>query len=194
MGRPRKNTGTEPEAPTFNAPPIRKAMRVFRPHPDYVVAPYDPVTGARQTYSLTPEGIKYVRDLAQQGVALGSIANALGIDKSCFLRIRTDQPEVQAAIDAGRDDYTTRIHDMLMAHAENGNVTALLFIAKCRAGYVEQEGVVEGATPKNVTNNNTVNIIMPPKMTDEQFAELRKLTAPPVDITPTEAKPLKVLK
>lgn len=198
MGRPKKpRPETEPEdgKPPFQAPALRADMRRHTAHPRFVVTPYDAVTGARQDYSLTPEGVEQVRTWSEQGVTIGSMANGLGISSRCFLDIRERQPEVQAAIDAGRADYTTRIADMLMKHTEEGNVTTLLFLAKTRAGFVEQEGVIEGATPKSITNNTQINITMPPAMTDEQFAELRKLTAGavPLDLTPTEAKP-KVLK
>lgn len=194
MGRTKKvSTKTDEGKPPFQAPALRADMRRRAHHPLYVVAPYGEKTGFPEPYHLTPEGIEQVRTWAEAGVTIGSIANGLGIDPKTFLAIRERQPEVQAAIDAGRADYNTRIADMLMKHTEEGNVTTLIFLAKTRAGFVEQSGEVEGASPKTV-NNTQININMPPAMTKEQFAELMAQTTQPlkaIDITPTKAKVLK---
>ncbi len=150
---------------------IRKA------NPNYVRMDFRESDNAQLGYVVLPAGIEKVFAMSANGATIGSIARALGVSGSAFYRARERQPEVQEAIDSGRSELSTELQDILMVKAREGNITAAIFLAKARAGWVEQSGQVEGVS--RVTNN-TVNIQINAPMTEAQVLALMDASNAPV--------------
>lgn len=166
------------DVPAPFAVPPRKVPGTRSPVRRYVAFEIRP-DGSPTPYMLTEAGIAKVEGLAAEGVAIGTIAACLGIDKTTFAHIRKRQPEVQEAVDAGRAGLATELNDILMSHARNGNVVAAIFLAKTRGGFVEQTGEQEGAS--KTVNNTQVNIHLGAPLSDEQFAALLPKPTEPTD-------------
>jgi len=105
-----------------------------------------------------------IQELAARGVSERSIAAACGVhDNTVFLRIRREQPEVQAALDRGRAVEHDKLVGVLFdAATKDGNIVAAMFLLKARHGYKEGE---------QQTQQVSVNITLPGAMKPEQYAE-----------------------
>lgn len=122
-------------------------------------------------YTLNRAGLDLVQRLSNEGNPLGSIAEALGVDKTCFQAIRKRQPEVQEAIDRGRSRVVGELTSLLLTKARKGDTVALLFALKTIGGF--REGTpVEGASSPAVQVNITIPEPLPAH-------EVMKIIAPP---------------
>ncbi len=129
--------------------------------------------------SITPEGLKEIETLAANGVALGSIAKHLGIDRKTFIRLRKDHEEIADAVEVGRSDLETEMVGLLTEAARNGSQVAAMFILKSIRGFKE-------GTPREVINKTEVNITLGKALSQDEFLKIVEL--PPedvVDVTPT---------
>lgn len=123
-----------------------------------------------EPYTINRAGLELVQRLANEGNPLGSIAEALGVNKTCLADIRKRQPDVQEAIDRGRSRVVGELTNVLLTKARQGDTVALLFALKTIGGF--REGVpVEGATPAV-----QVNITIPEPLPAH---EVMKIIAPP---------------
>lgn len=121
-----------------------------------------------QTRRIGRKGVSIIEQMAAEGHSDTSIAKALRIARSTFHNIRKRQPEVDEALAQGRAALEDELSDILMTHARNGNVVAAIYLTKARCGWRE------GDLPpgQQVTNNTQVNILIPPPMSDDEFARL----------------------
>mgnify|MGYP001431579818 CR=1 FL=1 len=194
MSKSKANEETEGK-PRFN-PPARRAYGVARRGDPRFITLTNDEGGHCTGYVLKdPEGYELIAKMSADGCALSVIAYALGIDTSTFTNLRKRDPLAQEMVDLGRAVLTSEVVDTAVQHMREGNLTACIWLGKVRCGLVEQSGEVEGATPPaKITNNTQINITLSPAMSDEQFAELRKITAlpsEPVDLTPAKPRVLK---
>ena len=134
---------------------------------------------ADRKVSITPEGIREIETLAANGVALGSIAKHLGINRDTFIRLRKDHDEIADAVEVGRSDLETEMVGVLTESARKGNIVAAMFILKSIRGFKE-------GTPREVINKTEVNITIGKALSQKEFEKIVEL--PPedvVDVTPT---------
>ncbi|MFI0473454.1 hypothetical protein ACGLWX_12130 [Halomonas sp. HMF6819] len=80
---------------------------------------------------------KKILDMSQRGLSVSAIARGLGISTALLKAWRENHPELQNALDEGREIEHTKLRSALMDQAEGGNVTAAIFLLKCRHGYRE---------------------------------------------------------
>lgn len=84
--------------------------------------------------------LKIIEDMASQGHALVNIAKACNISKDLFQVWREKFPEVQNALELGRERERHDLHNALYQQAmDKGNVTAAIFLLKARHGYKEYD-------------------------------------------------------
>lgn len=145
----------------------KRARFAKAPDKRYLTSTFRSEDGAFLGYQLTEAGYRKIADLAADGVSLGTIAAMLGCNPSSFIAIRARDPRAQEMLDLGRAALSTELSDILLNHARQGNVVSAIFLAKARAGWVESQGTVEGAS--QVTNNTQVNIHLTEALTDDQF-------------------------
>ncbi|WP_324742079.1 hypothetical protein U8326_02230 [Tsuneonella sp. CC-YZS046] len=113
-----------------------------------------------------------IRDLAADGWAILGIAKRLGTSKDTFARWLDQNPDLQEAFDAGRENERYALHNMLYRQAmEHGNATAAMFLLKARHGYREGDQSQTGGRV-NVT------IALPGAMTLQQFTSIGAKAAP----------------
>ena len=85
----------------------------------------------RRPFKPTDEQRRTVEVMAASGIAQQEIAMSLGISAPTLRR------HFRAALDSGATKMITRVADSLYRQAIAGNVTACIFILKCRAGWSE---------------------------------------------------------
>ena len=107
-------------------------------------------------------GYELVESMLAEGFAQKAVARQLGIDPKTFREIRKRDPELEAAVDRGLAKAEKDLVDLLMEAARGGNVASAMFLLKTRHGYREQGPVEGSAVPQ-------VNIVIPPKMSAEDF-------------------------
>ncbi|MEM0991114.1 MAG: hypothetical protein AAGK00_19780 [Pseudomonadota bacterium] len=128
------------------------------------LVPPEPGAGGRSHWEVTAQGLDVVEELAGRGCHAATIARVLGMHSSTFLDVRKRDPRVEEAYQRG----LAREHDALVGNlrelADDGNVVANLFLLKTRHGYREGE-----AAAVNVSVNTGGVVVLPPKMTMEEF-------------------------
>ncbi len=102
---------------------------------------------------ITDAGRELLVKLAANGVALSSMARALGIDRKTFLRLRQDHEEIADAVEVGRAELETEMVGTLTAAARKGNIVAAMLILKSIRGFQEGE-------PREVISKTEVNITL----------------------------------
>ena len=129
-------------------------------------------TGAN-TYVLTEAGRAAVREASAGGMALGTIArNVLGISARAFEEMRKRDPSVQELVEYGRELLSNELYDILLDQARNGVVASAIFLARSRAGFVNDGGSIEGMPQPKVVNNTQINIQLVEPLTPEQFRQI----------------------
>lgn len=79
-----------------------------------------------------------IKALAADGFSIVGIAAKMGVDRVTFNKWLDAHPELQEAVDAGREQERHALHNMLYRDAmEKGNATAAMFLLKSRHGYRE---------------------------------------------------------
>lgn len=100
--------------------------------------------------------LEKVEEYAGLGLTREEIALSLGVSYSTLNRWIKESDEVDAAMKRGRAKANIKVGNALMKAIEGGNVTAIIFYLKARAGWTEkqqieaeiksQENVPEGLT------------------------------------------------
>lgn len=100
--------------------------------------------------------LQKVEEYAGLGLTREEIALSLGVSYSTLNRRVKESEEVDAAMKRGRAKANIKVGNALMKAIEGGNVTAIIFYLKTRAGWTEkqqieaeiksQENVPEGLT------------------------------------------------
>lgn len=78
-----------------------------------------------------------VEELASQGHSILNISRALKISKELFYVWREQYPEIETALQHGKEKERHDLHNALYRSAMNGNVTSAIFLLKARHGYRE---------------------------------------------------------
>ncbi|UNU74052.1 hypothetical protein LU293_03940 [Moraxella nasovis] len=88
----------------------------------------------------TAQHIKLIEQMTAKGHSIPNIAKACNISKSLFYVWREKFPEVEQALELGREKERQDLHNMLYTQAmEKGNITAAIFLLKARHGYKEYD-------------------------------------------------------
>lgn len=100
--------------------------------------------------------LQKVEEYAGLGLTREEIALSLGVSYSTLNRRVKESEEVDTAMKRGRAKANIKVGNALMKAIEGGNVTAIIFYLKARAGWTEkqqieaeiksQENVPEGLT------------------------------------------------
>jgi hypothetical protein len=129
-------------------------------------------TGANM-YVLTEAGRAAVREASAGGMALGTIArNVLGISACAFEDMRKRDQTVQELVEYGREMLSNELYDILLDQARSGVVASAIFLARSRAGFVNDGGSIEGMPQPKVVNNTQINIQLVEPLTPEQFRQI----------------------
>ena len=138
--------------------------------PARLVAP-GPGGQGRTSWEVTPRGLEIVEELAGRGCHVGTIARVLGMHSATFREVRKRDTNVEEAYQRG----LAREHDALVGNlreaADEGHVVANIFLLKARHAYRE------GETPEtnvNVSMNTGGVVVLPHRMTMEEFLEERR--------------------
>ena len=76
-----------------------------------------------------------VESLAAQGLTEEQIADALGVSRATVTRNKRDNDAFAAAIKSGKAKGIAVVSSKLMEQVKGGNVTAMIFFLKSRAGW-----------------------------------------------------------
>lgn len=82
--------------------------------------------------------LKLIEDLASRGLSIKEIAESLGVDPSTVYNHKRGSKEFQDAIKKGRARGIYTVSNALFDAAINGNVTAMIFYLKARAGWSDK--------------------------------------------------------
>ncbi|UTO04169.1 hypothetical protein NKT77_06415 [Moraxella sp. FZLJ2107] len=86
----------------------------------------------------TDKHLKLIEQMASQGHSIPNICKACNISKDLFYVWREKFPEVNQALELGREKERHDLHNVLYQQAmEKGNITAAIFLLKSRHGYKE---------------------------------------------------------
>lgn len=109
-----------------------------------------------------------IRALAADGFSMVGVAASLGVSPKTLGRWIEENPELQDALDQGRETERRALHNKLFRLAmEKDNAPAAMFLLKARHGYREGDQSDHG-------NRVNVNIALPGAMTLEQFTNMTK--------------------
>lgn len=95
--------------------------------------------------------LEKVEEYAGLGLTREEIALSLGVSYSTLNRRVKESEEVDAAMKRGRAKANIKVGNALMKAIEGGNVTAIIFYLKARAGWTEKQQIeAEIKSQKNV--------------------------------------------
>lgn len=83
--------------------------------------------------------LKQIEQLAAQGLSERQIADALGITQNTLINHKNRNLDFLEAIKRGQAKGIGLVTNELMKQVKSGNVTAMLFYLKCRAGWKETQ-------------------------------------------------------
>ncbi|MFP3942080.1 MAG: hypothetical protein ACLF0P_17435 [Thermoanaerobaculia bacterium] len=114
-----------------------------------------------------------VEELAGRGVAEKSIARAVGVSWHRWRALRDgEDPRAAAALERGRAKEHDALVGALFSKAMAGNVTAAIFLLKCRHGYIDQP------KPETVDNKVQITFQLPAPLDPAEYDRLVS-AAPP---------------
>ena len=116
---------------------------------------------------VTPAGVKLARQMATEGHPLYGIAATMGLDPGTLRACRKRQPDLDNALQAGHAALEGELVNILLEQARKGQYACAMFLLKARCGYRET-GPVDGGPD----SRTTVNVLIPPALTDAQAAAL----------------------
>lgn len=126
-----------------------------------------------------PDAAERITALSREGYSVAGIAARLGISPDLFLRWRDDYPEIQRALDAGREEEHHTLFNSLFKAAQTGNIVAAMFLLKTRHSYREGD-------QSEIANRVSINFSLPGAMSLDSF---RVIEHEPTDRTePVPAK------
>lgn len=82
-----------------------------------------------------------IEELAGLGLTREEIALSLGVSYSTLNRRAKESEEIEAAMKRGRALANIKVAGELMKAIEKGNVTAIIFYLKTRAGWTEKQKI-----------------------------------------------------
>jgi hypothetical protein len=91
----------------------------------------------RKEWLPSPEDLQRAEQMASRGLSLTSIAGGLGISTSTFFDKMRKYPELSKCIKRGAASAVEEVANKLFETALAGNVTAMIFFLKSRAGWKE---------------------------------------------------------
>lgn len=86
----------------------------------------------------TADILEKAESYAALGLTKEQIANCLGISKTTLYDKSIEYPEFADAIKRGLDKGIARMANLLLKHAEGGNVSSVIFFLKARAKWSDQ--------------------------------------------------------
>jgi|SRR6478736_5967279 len=86
----------------------------------------------------TPETLEKVEGYAALGLTKEQIASCLGISYQTFNEKTKEYSEFSDAVKRGLDKGIARMANLLIKHAEGGNVPSVIFFLKARAKWSDQ--------------------------------------------------------
>tara|TARA_Y100001937_G_scaffold2595_1_gene3251 strand:- start:2447 stop:2869 length:423 start_codon:yes stop_codon:yes gene_type:complete len=92
----------------------------------------------RPKIEITPELCKKAESLSAQGLTMNQIASVLGIGESTLYEKINDYPEFSESIKRGKDKGIEQITNALFTSAKEGNLGAMIFFLKNRAGWKDK--------------------------------------------------------
>lgn len=122
------------------------------------------------------DAVKQIEKLAAEGATIVGIARALRTSADTLARWREEYPEIQAAIDNGRDVLHFELQNLLLQKARNGDTVALLFYLKSRFGWREGD-------QSETANRVTINFQLPGAISMEEFTKAKIINANASDRT-----------
>jgi hypothetical protein len=109
--------------------------------------------------------IEQVEALAARGLTQSQIADALGISLATIQRRRQDNEEFDAALKKGQATGIAAVANKLMERINGGDVTAMIFFLKTRAGWKETQVIEAEIRP--------AHFVAPHELTPEAWAEMQ---------------------
>lgn len=123
--------------------------------------------------AILPEGRALIESMAAEGNDQRTICKALGISRRTLVRCRERDEKVEDAWADGHAQLSDTITHLLLQAGQKGNVIALIFLAKCRLGWIDQ--------PKAEAPAPSVVINLPESRTPEEHMKLLELELVPQD-------------
>jgi hypothetical protein len=131
--------------------------------------------GETQGKRVTEKGLGVIEVMAANAQSKASIAKALGIDHKTLGRIAERQPEVATALEIGRGALSDRLASGFLKQFEQyGNTTAGIFLAKCVAGWREND-------TRDLAPRIGIQINLPDALSMEEY--VKRLPKPATVIT-----------
>ena len=103
-------------------------------------------SGVMQTMKMNVEALS---TMASQGMTRKQCADFYGITPQRFNQILGKEPDLLAAFDSGLAQGIQVATKALMDRVKNGDLIAILFFLKCRAGFVEEQYLLKNREDKN---------------------------------------------
>ena len=123
--------------------------------------------------TITPEGIKVAAKMCRAGWPQHAIGAAMGVGRESFRMAIERQPALREAMDVSLGALEQELVHVMVAAARSGAWQPACALLKGRFGYREH-----GEVPNQPAPASTINIIIPPRLTDEAYDQIIK------DITP----------
>lgn len=139
----------------------------------------------RSHYVVGERGLKIIEELSARGCTLTTIAKALRMSVDAFKACRMKQPEVEAALERGRDVEKEALTSNLRKLADEGNLVANIYLLKSRHQMFD---VPSAATNLQVNVGGGV-LVVPADITVEDYIR-QKQEEGLLDVTPTSHAPL----
>lgn len=125
--------------------------------------------------TITPAGIKVAAKMCRAGHPMHGIAATLGVGRESFRMAIERQPELRQAVDVSLGLLEQEMVAVMVAAARAGAWQPACALLKGRFGYREHGEVPDKAAPAT-----TVNIIIPPRLTDKEYDQIiRDITSKP---------------
>lgn len=113
---------------------------------------------------ITEEGRSVIEDLLAEGFDDRTIAKAVGITVRTLTNCKKRDKRVAESFKDGHARLADTITSLLLAAGKKGNVIALIFLAKCRLGWIDQ--------PKPDPPAPSILIQLPDSRTPEEHMRL----------------------
>ena len=101
------------------------------------------ITRRKSVVTITPDGCALIEAMATEGQDERTLAKALGIGQSTLKRCKERDEAVKDAWADGHAALADEVTHLLLQAGRKGNVIALIFLAKCRLGWIDQPKVAE---------------------------------------------------
>ncbi len=140
---------------------------------------HNPKGAPRKT--LSNADLAAVTKLAAKGVREQDIARAVGVGATTWQRLKHEHPEVQAALDSGRQVMHDALVGKLFERAMKGDIVPNLFLLKTVFGYRE------GDEPSETRPQITINLPGALPLSAFQGVTIEQTSEPPALPAPTKS-------